>query len=109
MPSQCLGKKCRRLTAITRCFFDSGPSTAFQVRKSPSVPCTHTKGGPFPTSRKAMSYPLTRRVRMKNSPGKIEQEVAAIVSWNPARAQGRKAVVGLIFREQNWLVDAGKS
>src|SRR5262249_37926163 len=50
-----LGEKCRRLTAITRCFFDNGPRTAYQVRKSPSVPCTHTNGGfpasPWPTSR----------------------------------------------------------
>ena len=41
----------RRLTAITRCFFDSGPSTEYQVRKSPSVPCTQTSGRPSPTSR----------------------------------------------------------
>jgi hypothetical protein len=46
-----LGKKCRKLTAITRCFRVSGPSTADQTRKSHSEPCTHTSGGPWPTSR----------------------------------------------------------
>jgi hypothetical protein len=44
---------------------------------------------------------------MKDSPENRRE--AAIVSWNPARAHGRKAVVGLIFRGQNWLVDATKS
>ena len=50
-PSQCSGKKCRRLTEMTRWFFDSGPITADQVRKSPSVPCTQTSGRPVPISR----------------------------------------------------------
>ena len=51
LPSQCSGKKWRRLGTISRRPADSGFSTAIQARKSFSEPCTHTSGLPAPMSR----------------------------------------------------------
>ena len=46
-----LGKEMPQADRDHAMLFDSGPSTEYQVRKSPSVPCTQTSGWPSPTSR----------------------------------------------------------